>query len=165
MVPPSLVSPTRDSSTGRWLPAVAGFGAELLALALAVAVSLPPPVARVAGLATLGVGLVGGVVVGRLSSDQAAARRNGVLAGVAGGVSTAVVVRGTMSLALSRARWSAMWAVEYAIARGVGVVLPGDVVARYDGAIATGLAVALGGVVLAGTVAAAVAVAPVDVEP
>ena len=165
MVLPPLASPTLDSSTDRWLPAVVGYGAELLVLALAVAVSLPPPVARVAGIATLGVGLVGGVVVGRLSPDVAAAHRSGVLAGVAGGVSTAVVVRGTMSLALPRARWSAMWAIEYAIARGVGAVLPADVVARYDGVIATGVAVALGGVVLAGTVAGAVALAPLDVDP
>ena len=161
----TAASTSSDPPGSRWLPATAGFGLELLLLGLSVAVSLPPPLARVAGIATLCLGLVGGFVAGRLSPDIRGARRNGVLVGVAGGLSTAVVVRGTMSLAVPRARWSAMWAIEYAFATGVGGVLPSALVARYDGAIATGLAIVVCGLVLAGSVVAAVAAAPVDVEP
>lgn len=152
-------------SAHRWLPAVAGYAVEVVLLVLAAAVSLPPVLARVAGIATLGVGLAGGIVAGRLSADPRAARRNGVLVGVAGGITAGALVRGTMSLAIPRARWSAVWAIEYAVATGVGRVLRPDVAARYDGTIATAIAAAVGCLAIAGSVVGAAASSPLGVDP
>ena len=148
-----------------WLPPLAGIVAELFVLALAVAVPLPPPIAGLAALATLGIGLLGGYVTGRLSDDGPTGRRNGVVVGLAGGVAAAVLVRSTMALAIPRARWSAVWTLEYWFARGLGGLLPADVAARYDWAIATGLAVVVGALVFAGAAAAATAASPLSIEP
>ena len=137
----------------------------LLVLAVATAVPRPPPIARLAALATLGVGLLGGYVAGRLSATGPAGRRNGVLVGLLGGVAAAALVRGTMALAIPRARRSAVWTLEYWFARELGGVLPPDVAARYDGAIATGLAVAVGALVFAGAVVAATAASTLSIEP
>lgn len=160
-----LSSMLPDTSAGRWLPAIAGYGTVLYLLGFAAVVSLPPAVARVAAVATLGVGFAGGAVAGRLSDDPAAARRNGVLVGVACGFTTAVLLRGTMSLALPRARWSAIWTLEYAIATGLGGVVSSDVAATYDAAIGIGIAAAIGSLVFVESIVGAVAAGHLGAGP
>ena len=152
-----------DPDVDPWLPPLAGIVAELFVLALANVVPLPPSIARLAAPATLGVGLLGGYVAGRLSADGPAGRRDGAVVGLVGGIAAAALVRGTMALAIPRARWSAVWTLEYWFARGLGGLLPADVAARYDGAIASGLAVAVGALVFA--VVASTAVSPLSIGP